>query len=210
MGARALPAALLLGVVTGCAAEQAPKEPAAGAKSTATGKSTAGAPAGAVAKGGSIGGKGSACVLPVAFDLASGWSPEAVRIDAEFGALKHGPVTLVCEIDAKPAGNVGYLRVWTGGAGATDPRAALEAFVAEESKSNKDVAYTKTTVGGFAAAEVTYLNTDEFLDAPKKERALAFAAPRGLVVLHLGGMDSEEHEQMLPAYELAKKSVHGV
>lgn len=205
-----LPAALLLGVVTGCAAEQEPKEPAAAAKSTATGKSTAGAPAGTVAKGGSIGGKGSACVLPVVFDLASGWSPEAVRTDAEFGALKHGPVTLVCEIDAKPAGNIGFLRVWTGDKGSADPRAALEAFVAEESKSKKDVAYTKTTVGGFPAAEVTYLNTDESLDAPKKERALALAAPTGPVVLHLGGMDTEEHEQMLPAYELAKKSVHGV
>ncbi|WP_240134304.1 lipoprotein [Streptomyces sp. MUM 178J] len=176
-------------------------------KSEATGG--AGAASSPAARTRSVGAPDTACELPVAFDLAASWEPEAVKLDTEFGALTHGPVTLVCEIDAKPAGNIGFLRVWTAGddEGGGDARAALEAFVAEEAQSRDAVAFTETQAGGFPAAEVGYLNTSEFLDGPKKERALAVSAPGGLVVLHLGGLDTEEHEAMLPAYELAKKTL---
>lgn len=212
VGAGLVPAALLIGMLTGCSSEPEPEagrgKQAGGAKSAGE-EATKGA-AKAAAKGSTVGGAGSPCALPVSFDLAAGWKPQAVKDDPEFGLTRQGPVTLVCEIDAKPAGNIGFLRVWTGtgGRGGDDARRALEAFVAEEAKSRDKVAYTQTKAGEYAAAEVTYLNTDEFLDEPKKERALAFTTPRGVVVLHLGGMDSEEHEEMLPAYELAKKSVH--
>jgi hypothetical protein len=201
--------ALVIGVLSGCSSEPSPDRPVDAAQSTAKdgAKGTAKTETPAAAKGGTVGGTGSACALPVSFDLAAGWKPEAVKIDPALGELKQGPVTLVCEIDAKPAGNIGFIRVWTGGVGGDDPRKALEAFVAEEAKSRDKVAYTQTKAGQYAAAEVTYLNTDEFLDAPKEERALAFTTGKGVVVVHLGGMDSEEHEAMLPAYELAKKSV---
>ncbi|MFD5348217.1 lipoprotein [Streptomyces anulatus] len=35
----------------------------------------------------------------------------------------------------------------------------------------------------------------------------AVATPDGPVVVHLGGMDTEEHTAMLPAFELAKKTL---
>ncbi|MEW2082010.1 lipoprotein [Streptomyces sp. NPDC005283] len=201
-GAGLVPAVLAMAVLTGCSAEPEPDRPAGGAKAA---KSAAES----VTKGGTVGAAGSACALPVSFDLAANWKPEAVKNDPAFGLPKQGLVTLVCEIDAKPAGNIGFLRVWTGGGSGDDARKALEAFVAAEANSRDKVAYSATKAGEYAAAEVTYLNTGEFLDAPKKERALAFTTPRGVVVLHLGGFDSQEHEEMLPAYELAKRSVRG-
>ncbi|MGW0557105.1 lipoprotein [Streptomyces sp. NPDC002926] len=203
-GAGLVPAVLAMAVLTGCSAEPVPEpdRPAGGAKA-------AKGAAESVTKGGTVGAAGSACALPVSFDLAANWKPEAVKNDPAFGLPKQGLVTLVCEIDAKPAGNIGFLRVWTGGGSGDDARKALEAFVAAEAKSRDKVAYSATKAGEYAAAEVTYLNTGEFLDAPKKERALAFTTPRGVVVLHLGGFDSQEHEEMLPAYELAKRSVRG-
>ncbi|AVZ74474.1 hypothetical protein SLUN_22235 [Streptomyces lunaelactis] len=207
-----VPAALVVGVVgvlTGCSAEATAEKPAgkASAKGAAKGSPGDGTGAGTAAKGGTVGGAGSPCVLPVSFDLAADWKPKAVTNDDQFGPVTQGPVTLVCEIDAKPAGNIGFMRVWTGGRSGDDPRKALEAFVTDEAKSREKVTFSETKAGEFPATEVTYLNTNEFLDAPKKERAFAVSTPRGLLVLHLGGMDSEEHEGMLPAYELAKQSV---
>ncbi|MFI1394054.1 lipoprotein [Streptomyces sp. NPDC020681] len=201
VGAGVLPAALVVGLLSGCAAEA---EPGKAEKASATAGAT---DTEAVQKGGSVGAAGSPCPLPVSFDLAAAWTAEAVKDDPTFGTVQQGPVKLVCEIDAKPAGHIGFIRVWTGGAAGDDPRKALEAFVADEAKDRDKVAYTPTKAGEYAAAEVTYLNTNEFLDEPKKERAVAFTTPRGLVVLHLGGFDTGEHEQMLPAYELAKKTV---
>jgi hypothetical protein len=208
-----VPAALATVVLTGCSSEGDSDRPQPGASAKGAAKGEAqgagkGDAAKAAAKGGTVGGAGSPCALPVSFDLAAGWKPKAVKEDKQFGLLKQGPVTLVCEIDAKPAGNIGFLRVWTGGRAGDDPRKALEAFVAEEAKSRDKVAYAQIKAGEYAATEVTYRNTNEFLDAPKKERALAFTTPKGVVVVHLGGLDNEEHEGMLPAYELAKKSLH--
>ncbi|MFF3326614.1 lipoprotein [Streptomyces sp. NPDC002889] len=210
VGLGVVPAALLLGTVAGCSAEPEAARPAGRTASAKGGDDAEGGKAGGAQgaeKGGSVGGSGSPCALPVTFDLAASWEPEAV--DTALGALKQGPVTLVCEIDAKPAGNIGFMRVWTGGKRGDDARKALEAFVAAESKSREQEKYGETKAGEFAAAEVSYLNTDDALDAPKKERALAFTTPKGVVLLHLGGLDTQEHEQMLPAYELAKKSMSG-
>lgn len=214
VGAGLVPVALVTVALTGCSSEGESDrlQPAASAKGAAEGQAQGdgkGDAAKAAAKGGTVGGAGSPCALPVSFDLAAGWKPKAVKEDKQFGLTKQGPVTLVCEIDAKPAGNIGFLRVWTGGRAGDDPRKALEAFVAEEAKSRDKVAYAQIKAGEYAATEVTYLNTNESLDAPKKERALAFTTPKGVVVVHLGGLDTEEHEGMLPAYELAKKSLHG-
>ncbi|MEU3916890.1 lipoprotein [Streptomyces sp. NPDC029004] len=212
VGAGLVPAALVTVALTGCSAEGERDRPQSGAsaKGAAKGETPGkGDAAKAAAKGGTVGGAGSPCALPVSFDLAADWKPKAVKEDKQFGLTKQGPVTLVCEIDAKPAGNIGFLRVWTGGRAGDDPRKALEAFVAEEAKSRDKVAYAQIKAGEYAATEVTYLNTNEFLDAPKKERALALTTPKGVVVVHLGGLDNEEHEGMLPAYELAKKSLHG-
>ncbi|MGW2280650.1 lipoprotein [Streptomyces sp. NPDC001770] len=179
---------------------------AAPASPSATGSDTAVEPA---AKGGSIGAAGSACELPVTFDLAARWKPDAVDVDpaSEFGALaRQGPLTLVCEIDAKPAGNIGYLRVWRGEKTSASPRELLEAFVAAEAGAT-DASYTDIEAGTVAGAEATYTLAGEFQDEPNRETAFLVPTAKGPVLVHLAGMDTEEHDRMLPAYELAKSSL---
>ncbi|GAA2951140.1 lipoprotein [Kitasatospora cinereorecta] len=176
---------------------------------SAPSKTAESAPVKAAAKGLTLGGPGSACELPVTFDLAADWKPQAVEIEpgSDLAALAgQGSATMVCEIDAKPAGNIGYLRVWQGKGSGTAPRAALEDFVAGDPNAAEAV-YQETRAGAVAAAEVTYTVDAELLDEQKTERAFAVATPDGPVVVHLGGLDSEEHRQMLPTYELAKRTL---
>ncbi|WP_210593461.1 lipoprotein [Streptomyces sp. GESEQ-35] len=218
---------LLAGLLTGCS-EAAPTEEKD--RDATVSASADGAGGTVAASGGTLGGAGSACELPVTFDIAEDWTAEAVDGgSAESGAgasssdgsdgelaeditdalLHQGPVTLACEIDAKPAGNIGFIRVWTGDPGEDDARAVLKAFVAAESGASKEAYRTFTTGDGLDGVEVEYLYTSEILDETKKERALTVVTPDGPVVLHLGGLDTEEHEEMLPAYELAKRTVRG-
>ncbi|WP_411089324.1 lipoprotein [Streptomyces sp. 061-3] len=160
-------------------------------------------------KGGSVGGSGSACALPVTFDLAASWKPEAVQLGADDPLnelVRQGLVTLVCEIDAKPAGSIGFLRVWTGDRTDRTPRQVLEAFLADEPNAGK-ITYTDTEAGTLPATEVGYTVSSDLLDGPRKKRAFAVSTPHGPVVVHLGGLDSEEYQEMLPAYELAKRTV---
>ncbi|KPC84083.1 lipoprotein [Streptomyces sp. NRRL S-4] len=202
-----VPAVLAAAVLAGCSASSG------GGTGPDSGKNGDSAPANAsesavAEKGGTLGGPGSACELPVTFDLAADWKPQAVEVDpgSEFAELaQQGSATMVCEIDAKPAGNLGYLRVWQGEGSGTTPRAALEDFVAGDANASK--ASYEETGGPVAAAEVTYTVEAELLDEPKTERAFAVTTPDGPVVVHLGGLDSQEHQEMLPAYELAKKTV---
>jgi hypothetical protein len=218
-GRRLAQAALLAGVLTGCSgAAQDDAKPSPSASASADGSVSA------VTRGGSVGAAGSACELPVTFDIAKDWKAEAVDTGAGSGgdgsaepdselaqevadALLHqGPVTAACEIDAKPAGNIGFLRVWTGKAGDDDARAVLEAFVAAEDGASR-AKYSTFEAGGLSGVEVKYLFTSELLEETKEESALAVTTKRGPVVLHLGGMDTDEHRAMLPAYELAKKTL---
>lgn len=156
-----------------------------------------------------LGGAGSACELPVTFDLAAHWKPKEVDVDPDSvlaDLTEQGTVKLVCEIDAKPAGNIGFMRVWRGKASGDDPQAVLKSFVKDDPQAG-EAAYTRVKAGALAAAEVGYTGHSELLDESKKERAFAVSTPDGPVVVHLGGMDTEEHTAMLPAYELAKKSL---
>ncbi|MGW8488176.1 lipoprotein [Streptomyces sp. NPDC055886] len=161
------------------------------------------------AKGGRLGGAGSACELPVTFDLAARWKPKPIELEPDSvlaDLAEQGTVKMVCEIDAKPTGNIGFLRVWRGEASDEDPQAVLKAFVADDPQAGK-AAYSQGKAGALAAAEVAYTGHSALLDEPKKERAFAVSTPEGPVLVHLGGMDTEEHTAMLPAYELAKKSL---
>ncbi len=199
----------------GQAAGSTPAAPAktadeAGAEGDGAGKSGA---VKVAKKGGRLGGAGSACELPVTFDLAAHWKPKAVstkELPPEFAELaeltKRGPVTMVCEIDAKPAGNIGFLWVWQGKASAGDPHAVLKKFVAAEPKTSK-ATYTQVKAGALAATEVEYTTHSELLDESRKARALAVMTPKGPVVVELGGMDTQEHDEMLPAFELAKRTL---
>jgi len=192
--------ALLAGVLAGCSEAEDAERGASKASASATARASA-ADSTAVSSGGTIGAAGSACELPITFDLAKSWKAEAVE-----APLKQGPVSLACEVDAKPAGNIGYLRVWTGASGDADARTALEGFVAAEDGVSGQT-YRQFTSGDLSGVEVEYLYTSELLDEKKKERALAVVTADGPVVLHLGGLDTEEHEEMLPAYELAKRTL---
>ncbi|WP_433920218.1 lipoprotein [Streptomyces canus] len=192
--------ALLAGVLTGCSEAAEGDESKASARPTATAE-TSGPHDTAATSGGSIGAAGSACELPVTFDIAKSWKAEAVE-----APLSQGPVSLACEIDAKPAGNIGFLRVWAGKSGEADTRAVLEAFLAAEDGVTKEK-YRTFTSGGVSAVEVEYLYSSELLDETKKESAFAVTTADGPVVVHLGGLDTEEHEEMLPAYELARRTL---
>ncbi|MFF4394094.1 lipoprotein [Streptomyces sp. NPDC001480] len=214
---------VLAAVLGGCASTPDGDDPKASSSASAASRGTgaAGTPAKA---GGSIGAAGSACELPVTFDIAKDWKPKAVEVgkyaspadssdgdddlagDLADALLHQGPVTLACEVDAKPAGNIGFLRVWKGEPGDADARAVLRSFVAAEDNTSKEK-YRAFESGGVSGVEVEYVYTSKLLDESKKESALAVTTEDGPVVLHLGGMDSEEHEQMLPAYELAKRSL---
>ncbi|MEH0419600.1 lipoprotein [Streptomyces sp. B21-083] len=187
---------LLVAALAGCS--QAADD-GTGARASASAKATAAGTG--VRSGGSIGAAGSACALPVTFDLAEDWTAEAVEEPP-----RQGPVALVCEVDAKPAGHIGFLRVWTGAPGADDARTVLKGFMAAETGATK-ARYSEFTAGALTGVEVEYLYKTQYDDAPKPERALAVTTPRGPVVVHLGGLDTGEHEAMLPAYELAKRSL---
>ncbi|GAA2065149.1 hypothetical protein GCM10009801_10220 [Streptomyces albiaxialis] len=155
--------------------------------------------------GRTVGAPGSPCTLPVAFSAARGWKAESVPK----GTHRQGTVEVACEIDAKPAGNIGYLRVWTGDG--DSPRAALEAFAEDRHPERRRHRTTEAGDGGTALAEVSYLSRT-VLDGEELDRkpVLAFAADTGdgrLVIVELGGTDAEEHRAMLPAYLLAKKTL---
>jgi hypothetical protein len=221
--------ALLAGVLTGCSdsAGEGAEKPSASAGRPADAGSEAGAGSSedAVESGGSVGAAGSACELPVTFETAEKWRPEAVEtaapgagsgseeneLAAELaeGLLHQGPFTAACEIDAKPAGNIGFIRVWTGEAGAKagDAEALLKEFVAAEGNTSKAEYRAFSSDSDVSGAEVEYLYTSEALEETKKERAFLTVTPKGSVVVHLGGLDTQEHEEMLPAYELARRTL---
>ncbi|AVV47704.1 hypothetical protein C6376_25960 [Streptomyces sp. P3] len=200
---------LVTGLVTGCTADREGPDAASGASAKGSAK---------VAKrGGSVGAAGSACELPVAFDIAEFWKAKAVDgADASgaggdlaelLDAFAHqGPVTLACEIDAKPAGKIGFLRVWTGAAGKADARTVLKEFVAAEPQASGAV-YREVKAGDVTGVEVAYTTTSKLLEESKQEHAFAVTTSEGPVVLHLGGLDTGEHDAMLPAYELAKSTL---
>ncbi|MFF2574024.1 lipoprotein [Streptomyces sp. NPDC058084] len=208
----AVPAALLASglLLTACgsqadspAAQPAPVAPTSAAPSSPPAQTK---PANAA---GSLGGAGTACELPVSFSLAKDWKPKAVENpeDPEFAALtRQGPAFARCEVDAKPAGNIGFLRVWTAPGDKGPARAALEAFVKAQQKTS-GVLFKQTHAGALPATEAVYTVHNEALDEKKQERAFAVDTPKGPVIVHLGGLDTEEHQQMLPAYELAKQSL---
>ncbi|MFB7811568.1 lipoprotein [Streptomyces virginiae] len=210
-------AVLVLGGLVGCGASEGdggedPKAGSTAAAGTSAGASPAASQgvsaAGAAKPAGSLGAAGSACPLPVSFDLAADWKPKAVtsQDDEQFAALfKQGGTTLQCEIDAKPAGNIGFLRVWTADLPAIDARAVLEAFVAGE-KTTGTPTYTPVRAGALPAVEAAYETRSP--DERKQEHAFAVVTPGGkAVVVQLGGLDTQEHDAMLPVYRLVQQSL---
>ncbi|MFD5798843.1 lipoprotein [Streptomyces diastatochromogenes] len=218
---RVVQAVVLAAVLAGCSQSPDGDAKASGSPSAAE---SAGANSAVAARGGTVGAAGSACELPVSFDIAERWKAKGIDAEKELskaskgsdgdlsGALadsllRQGPVTTACEIDAKPAGKIGFLRVWTGEPGDADARTVLRQFVAAEDNTSKEKYRSFRTAGGLSGVEVEYLYTSKLLEETKKESAFAVSTPDGPVVLHLGGMDTDEHNAMLPAYELAKQTL---
>ncbi|MFE6103456.1 lipoprotein [Streptomyces laurentii] len=200
-------ALLAAGLLTACGTDTAADTPAARSSATAKAPASAAPATPAVKAAGSLGGPKTACALPISFTLAADWEPKAVEVpeDSEFAELaRKGPATMRCEVDVKPAGNIGFLRVWTAPKG-TKARAALEGFVGAELKPS-DVVYRDVKGGALPAVEVTYALAD-LDDGTMPRRAFAVDSPQGAVIVHLGGLDAQEHREMLPAYELARTSV---
>ncbi|GAB7051105.1 hypothetical protein JCM9534A_62310 [Catenuloplanes indicus JCM 9534] len=144
--------------------------------------------------------------MPVSFGIAASWTPKAVDTAALgpdlAAALGKGGMVPVCEIDAKPAGNIGFIRVYTGEHG--DLRATLTSFAGEGAQAP---AFTELRIGGKPAVEITYTSTSELDGTVEKEVAFAVETSRGVVAVALDSFDDEEHAAMLPAYELAKSTL---
>jgi hypothetical protein len=159
----------------------------------------------AAAAGPRVGAADSACRLPVTFGIAESWTAKPVTIKADdplAELARKGPLTMVCEIDAKPAGNIGFLRVWTGGKG--ELRESLAAFIGTDAR---EAAYTELKIDGRAAVEVVYQQKSQVDEEMEQERAFAVETAEGMAAVSLDSFDSDEHAAMLPAYELAKSSL---
>jgi hypothetical protein len=176
-------------LLAGCGSGNSTPQPAA----TPTGPWHDGIPAAAAAA--KVGGADTPCRLPVAMDVADKWKPKGVDV----GVHSEGGADLACEIDGKPAGIIGFVRVWVGDS--AEPRQALEAFIADQVKASA-VEYRDTAVGQGSGAEVTWINAET-----GRKRAFAMSTPLRTVVVTTGGLDDEEYLEMLPAFLLAKQSL---
>lgn len=200
-------AALALTVTAGCA-ESGNETPASSPSARPTASPiVAGppwydevAPAGA---GTTVGAKGSECELPVTFSVPVGLKVTKISGRAQ---LVVGRSTLRCEIDAKPAGLVGFLRVWTideslPSGGKND----AENFVTEYAK-DPAANYRRVKAGPLDSTEASYVEAD--LDGkPNPHLAIAVSAVEGDTLLTIGGMDADEFQSLLPGYQLAKQSI---
>ncbi|MFI9642585.1 lipoprotein [Micromonospora sp. NPDC051925] len=197
-------AALTLTLTTGCAratTEQATPPPSAGptAAPVAAGPPWYDDVAPATAAT-TVGPEGSACQLAMTFSVPAQWKVEAVTAGREEFTL--GPAVPVCEIDAKPAGHIGFLRIWQiEAATPLSPQEAVDKYLAAFD-GPKEQQYRKTKAGPLDAFEATWTEEGE------RKRALLVSTGSGRLMVTLGGLDTEEFEAMLPAYQLAKSSVH--
>ncbi|MDR7276215.1 lipoprotein [Catenuloplanes atrovinosus] len=201
---RALALATLM-LAAACQSPEAEQPAAAPNASTAPTSAAAPAPAGAP-EAARVGAADSGCAMPVSFGIAESWKPKAVdtsAADPELAEIfNRGTMSPICEIDAKPAGQLGFIRVYSGPAG--DLRTALTAFIGEEAQTP---AFTDVQVGGKPGLEVVYQAKSQLDDSLEPERAFALAAGAGVLAVSLDAFDPEEHQAMLPAYELAKTSL---
>lgn len=153
-------------------------------------------------------GTATACAMSVSVPVAASWKAKPVSLDGSVsdGLLSQGGATLACEIDAKPTGQVGFIRVWTAKRDTKESRPVLEAFLGAD-RNLKELAYRDVEAGGMPAVEATYRRDSPLDEGGKRERAFAVAAPRGVVVVTLSGLTTEQYQAMLPAYALARHDI---
>ncbi|SDX58143.1 hypothetical protein SAMN05421504_103168 [Amycolatopsis xylanica] len=139
-----------------------------------------------------VGPAGSPCPMPVTFKIAEKWKAGTVDAGSE----------ILCEIDSKPAGSLGFLRVYK--TTATDLESGLKTF-ATKSKGAEGFAYSDVTAGGIAGKEVSYVIKQDDIEMPK--RVLAVSAANSVILLEVGGLDQETFDTNVKAYELAKSTL---
>ncbi|SDT00519.1 hypothetical protein SAMN04489716_2232 [Actinoplanes derwentensis] len=159
-----------------------------------------------------IGAVGSACEMPLSFEVATDWKPVAVDLEAfgELAALgRVGDFSVVCEIDAKPAGHIGFLRVYQADDLSGQPREQLAAFLKAGTRGQEisGTTYQDVQFGTVQGAEMTWQSYDKGLDHHGKYSAFALNTRAGAVIVQLSPFGAEEHPAMLPAFELARKTL---
>ncbi|WP_129669734.1 lipoprotein [Phytoactinopolyspora endophytica] len=141
------------------------------------------------------------CDVPITFDIADAWTAESVLADLDF---EQGGLMPVCEIDAKPAGWLGYIRVWSGPA--EDAEQALEEFLADGAGEVEEPESRQIEIAGVDGVETAYVRFLPAVDERKRERAFAVSTGDEVAVVTVSGFDTEEYEGMLPAYILARET----
>ncbi|WP_052745083.1 lipoprotein [Micromonospora sp. HK10] len=199
--ATAVLAALALAGVAGCGDEQ-PQTAASGSASPSPTASpvVAGppwyddvAPAEAALE---LGDRASACPMELLISAPAKWRAKAVK-NGRDAAI--GGAVPVCEIDAKPAGHLGFLRVWKADTPGNQQE-VLDRFLDAYGEVT-DRQYRRTKAGPLDALETTYV-----AESGTHERAILVSTIWGRFLLTLGGPDDAEHQAMLPAYQLAKQT----
>jgi hypothetical protein len=193
-------AALTLTATAGCAEKTEPVAAPAPSTSATASPVAGGAPwydeVAPAAAATTIGAEGSTCPLPMTFSMPGKWKATAVKVD-----FKAGPARLVCELDAKPAGHIGFLRVWRiEGPKPLDPQETVDKFLAEYAKDAKDRHYRRTKAGTLDSFETTWTKDGE------RERAILVSTLYGQVLINIDSADDEEYAGILPAYLLAKST----
>ncbi|TDP98056.1 lipoprotein [Labedaea rhizosphaerae] len=148
------------------------------------------APAGAT-----IGGTSGPCPLPVTMTIAKGW--KAAGVPAGTGSM--GDAALACEVDAKPAGHLGFLRIYVTGS-PVEPKNLLKAVVAKSKQVNGEQ-YRESKPG----VELTYLS--DVGGDQVRSRAYAATVNGRTVLVVLDAFDSEEYDAMIGAYLLAQHTI---
>lgn len=145
-----------------------------------------------------VGPENSACALPVSFTVARGWQAQAPS-----GGPTQGGAELLCEIDGKPAGHLGYVHVWH--SDEADAMTALSTFATDRFGAGHQ--YTEPIVDRQHAAEVSYVERLEDVEIDQPTRALALPVSNGTVLIATTAPNEEEFQANLPAYVLAKNTV---
>ncbi|MFG3423588.1 lipoprotein [Micromonospora sp. NPDC048063] len=151
----------------------------------------------AAAAGTTVGQKGTPCELPITFSLPARWKVEAVQGSTEFGEPTVGKARMLCELDARPTGDLGFLRVWRVDGVAGGAEAHLKHFVEAYAPKATGAQYRRLRAGTLDAVEVSYTADGD------TDRAIALSSLYGPVVLSL---DAPDPEDLLPAYQLVKQS----
>ncbi|NYF54517.1 lipoprotein [Micromonospora purpureochromogenes] len=199
-------AALTLTVATGCTEDAT--EPAVAPSPSPSASPTASpiafgppwhdevAPA---AAGTTVGPEGSTCPLPITFSVPPKWKVKAVTSGKDF---QIGPAVPLCEIDAKPAGHIGFLRVWRiEGATPRTPQITLDKFIDDYGPA-RERQYRRTKAGPLDSFEASWAGDDG------RKRAILVSSLYGKILITLGASDYEELIPILPAYQLAKSSTN--